>query len=96
MSIIFKYHGFHSDTKSVHTLCGGFAEDRDLLMRKFIHSLFILRLSSRSSTEWIAIFLTKLFRFALLGKFCSDCKIRQINIRLGMSPCFCLDSRVER
>ena len=96
MSIIFKSHGFHSDTKTVHTLCGGFAEDRDLFLRKFYSSYFMFRLSSRRSTEWIAVFLSKLSRFVLIGKFCSDCKIRQINIMLGISPCFCLDSRVER
>lgn len=92
MGITFKSHGFHSDTATVHTICGGHSENRDLLMRKFVSSSFIIYLSVYRSTAWIATLISKIGNKALLGRKCLDCKRRTI---LGFSGkgniCFCLD-----
>jgi hypothetical protein len=92
MSITYKSHGFHSDTKTVHTLCGEFAEDRDLLMRKFIWSRPMHTLAFYKSTSWIASIINKIVTKALLGKKCLDCKRRKILFFSEKgSICFCMD-----
>jgi hypothetical protein len=92
MSITYKSHGFHSDTKTIHTLCGGFAEDRDLLMRKFIGSRPMLTLVLNKPTVWIATIINRIVTKALLGKRCLDCKRQEILFYSGKgSICFCMD-----
>lgn len=93
MSITYKSHSFHSDTKTVHTLCGGFAEDRDLLMRKFVGSNPMLTLVFHKSTAWIAPIISRIVTKALLGKKCLDCKRRSILFYSEKGNiCFCMDS----
>jgi hypothetical protein len=93
MSITYKAHGFHSDTNTVHTICGGFAEDRDLLMRKFISSKFLWLFVRYDLTAWIGTFMIKIATKVLLGKKCLDCERRRILAfsRKG-NICFCLDN----
>jgi hypothetical protein len=92
MSITYKSHGFHSDTKTVHTLCGEFAEDRDLLMRKFLGSNLMLTLVFHRSTAWIVPIISKIAIKGLLGKKCLDCKRRSILFYSEKgSICFCMD-----
>jgi hypothetical protein len=93
MNITFKSHNYHSDTATVHNLCGGYSENRDLLMRKFTSSNFMIYLSMRRSTAWIVTLISKIANKVLLGRNCLDCKRRTI---LGFSRkgniCFCFDN----
>jgi|694.fasta_scaffold61275_1 hypothetical protein len=93
MNITFKHHNYHSDTATVHTLCGGYSENRDLLMRKIASRSFMIYFSMRRSTAWIPTFISKVASRVLLGRKCLDCKRRAI---LGFSKkgniCFCLDN----
>lgn len=92
MALIFNSHGFHSDIMTTHTLCGGSADNRDLLLRRFIKSRPIFSLAYYKQTAWLVPLLVKAMTFVLLGKSCRDCGLRKIVSQLGGNICFCMDS----